>query len=93
MEDLFLLPLDLRGNSREAQSSVPGTRGGGVTGRTPVGATQPVEEDAAVQVSASWRYTSRLTGSTGRDSNGRAKRATWLPIHLERGVGAVGDSK
>ena len=91
LEDLFLLPLHLRGNSSEAQSSVPGTRGGGVTGRTPVGATQP--EEAAVLVSASWRYTSRLTGSTGRDSNGRAKRATWLPIHLERGVGAVGDSK
>ena len=71
---------------------MPGTRGGGVIGRTPVGATQPVEE-AAVQVSASWRYTSRLTGSTGRYSNGRAKRATWLPIPLERGVGAVGDSK
>ena len=71
---------------------MPGTRGGGVTGRTPVGAIQP-EEEAAVRVSASWRYTSSLTGSTGRDSKGRAKRATWLPIHLERGVGAVGDSK
>ena len=59
---------------------------------TPVGAIQP--EVAAIQVfSASWRETSRLTGSAGLDSKGRAKRATWLPRHLVRGVGAVGDSK
>ena len=62
-------------------------------GNTPVGAIQPEEEEAAVLGSASWRYTSRLTGSTGRDSKGRANRATWLPRHLELGVGAVGDSK
>ena len=43
--------------------------------------------------SASWRNTSRLTGSTGLASKGRAKRATWLPTHWVRGVGAVGDSK
>ena len=60
--------------------------------KTPEGASQP-EVVAAVLVSASWRKTSRLTGSTGRDSNGRAKRATVLPRHLVRGVGAVGDSK
>ena len=64
-----------------------------MVGSTPVGAIQPEEEEAAVPWSASWRYTSRLTGSTGRDSKGRAKRATWLPRHLERGVVAVGDSK
>ena len=60
--------------------------------KSPVGVIQP-EEEAAVQGSASWRYTSRLNGSTGRDSNGRAKRATVLPRHLVHGVGAVGDSK
>ena len=61
-------------------------------GRTPEGAIQP--EVAAVQLfSASWRKTSRLTGSTGLASKGRAKRVTWLPRHLVRGVGAVGDSK
>ena len=58
-----------------------------MVGSTPVGAIQP-EEEAAVPWSASWQYTSRRTGSTGRDSKGRAKRATWLPIHLVRGVGA-----
>ena len=79
-------PLTLRGSSCRAQSSVPCSRGGGVVGSTPVGAIQP--EEAAVQLSASWRYASRLTGSTGCDSNGRAKRATWLPRHLVRGVGA-----
>ena len=60
--------------------------------KKPDGASQP-EGVAAVHVSASWRKTSRLTGSTGLDSNGRAKRATVLPRHLVRGVGAVGDSK
>ena len=64
-----------------------------MVGSTPVGAIQPEEEEASVPWSASWQYTSRLTGSTGRYSKGRAKRATWLPRHLERGVGAVGDSK
>ena len=59
---------------------------------TPDGASQP-EVVAAVLVSASWRKTSRLTRSTGRDSNGRAKRATVLSRHLVRGVGAVGDSQ
>ena len=83
MEDRFLLPLVLRGNPLWARFSVPFSNGG----RTPEDAIQP--EVAAVQfVSASWRNTSRLTGSTGR-----AKRATWLPRHLVRGVGAVGDSK
>ena len=36
-----------------------------MTGSTLVGAIQPEEEEAAVPLSASWRYTSRLTGSTG----------------------------
>ena len=57
------------------------------------GAIQPEEVETAVPWSASWRYTSRLTGSTGLASIGRAKRATVLPRHLVRGVGAVGDSK
>ena len=60
---------------------------------TLVGAIQPKEEEAAVPLSASWRYTSRLTGSTGLASIGLAKRATVLPRHLVRGGGAVGDSK
>ena len=60
---------------------------------TLVGAIQPVEEVAAVPTSASWRKTSRLTGSTGLASTGRAKRATVLPRHLVSSGGAVGDSK
>ena len=64
-----------------------------MVGSTLVGTIQPEEEEAAVPLSASWRYTSRLTGSTGLASIGRAKRAIWLPRHLECGVGAVGDSK
>ena len=56
------------------------------------GATQP-EVEAVPLEAANCRKTSLLTGSTGLASNGRAKRATWLPIHLVRGVGAVGDSK
>ena len=60
--------------------------------KQPEGASQP-EVVAAMLVSASWRKTSRLTGSTGRDSNGRAKQATVLPRHLVRGAGAVGDRK
>ena len=68
---------------------MPFSNGGGVEGRVIDGATQ-----AAVPVfSASWRNTSRLTGSTGLASKGRAKRTTWLPRHLVHGVGAVGDSK
>ena len=57
------------------------------------GAIQPEEVEAAVPTSASWRKTSRLTGSTGLASIGRAKRATVLPRHLVRGGGAVGDNK
>ena len=63
-----------------------------MTGRVVDGATQP-DVEAVPLVAASCRYTSLITGSAGRDSNGRAKRATWLPIHLVRGAGAVGDSK
>ena len=56
------------------------------------GATQP--EVAAVPLeAANCLKTSLLTGSTGLASKGRAKRVTWLPRHLVRGVGAVGDSK
>ena len=58
----------------------------------PVGAIQP-EVVAAMLVSASWRKASRLAGSPGLASNGRAKRATVLPRHLVHGAGAVGDSK
>ena len=91
-EDLFLLPLVLGGNSLLARFSVPFSNGGGVEGRVSDGANQP-EVAAVPEFSASWRNTSRLTGSTGLASNGRAKRATWLPRHLVRGVGALGDSK
>ena len=49
--------------------------------------------EAVPLVSANCLNTSLLTGSTGLASKGRAKRATWLPRHLVRGVGAVGDSK
>ena len=56
-------------------------------GRVSEGAIQP--EAAAVQgFSTSWRNTSRLIGSTGLASKGRAKRATWLPTHWVQGVGA-----
>ena len=61
-------------------------------GRAADGATQP-EVEAVPLFSASCLNTSRLIGSTGLASKGRAKRATWLPRHLVRGVGAVGDSK
>ena len=64
-----------------------------MVGSTLVGAIQPEEEEAAVPLSASWRYTSRLTGSTGLASIGRARQVTVLPRHLVRGGGAVGDSK
>ena len=64
-----------------------------MVGSTLIGAIQPEKEEAAVPLFASWRYTSRLTGSTGLASIGRAKRATVLPRHLVRGGGAVGDSK
>ena len=56
------------------------------------GTTQP-DVDAVPLETANCRKTSLLTGSAGLDSNGRAKQATWLPIHLVRGAGAVGDSK
>ena len=56
------------------------------------GATQP-EVEAVPLEAANCLKSSLLTGSTGLASKGRAKRATWLSIHLVRGVGAVGDSK
>ena len=61
-------------------------------GRVADGATQPKVE-AVPLLSASCLKTSLLIGCTGLASKGRAKRATWLPRHLVRGVGAVGDSK
>ena len=61
-------------------------------GRAADGATQP-EVEAVPLFCANCRNTSLLTGSTGLASKGQAKRATWLPRHLVRGVGAVGDSK
>ena len=73
-------------------SSVPLARGGGETGRVVVGATKP-EVELEPLVDANCLYSSLLTGSTGRASKGRAKRATCSPIHLELGAGAVGDSK
>ena len=71
---------------------MPGSKGGGVEARASEGAIQP-EVAAVLEFSASWRKTSRLTGSTGLASKGRAKRATWPPRHLVRSEGAVGDSK
>ena len=74
-EVLFLFPLVFEGRAWLAHSSVPGSNGGGVEARASEGAIQP--EVAAVLVfSASWRKTSRLTGSTGLASNGLEKRAT-----------------
>ena len=65
----------LVGKALLAHSSVPGPRGGGVEAKASDGATQP--EVAAVLVfSASWRYSSRLTGSAGLASKGLKKRAT-----------------
>ena len=58
-----------QGRFLPALSSVLGPRGGGVEAKASVGATQP--EVAAVHgFSASWRYSSRLTGSVGLASNG-----------------------
>ena len=52
-----------------------------------VGATQP--EVAAVHgFSASWWYSSRLTGSVGLASKGLQKRATCSPRHRVRSAGA-----
>ena len=56
-------------------------------GRVPEWAIQP-EVAAMLLFSTSVQKTSRLTGSTGLASKGRAKRATWFPIHWVRGVGA-----
>ena len=56
------------------------------------GATQP-EVAAVLGFSASWRYSSRLTGSAGLASKGFKKRATCPPRHWVRSAGAVGDSK
>ena len=44
------------------------------------GAHQP-EVAAVLGFSASWRYSSRLTGSVGLASNGLLKRATCPPRH------------
>ena len=57
-----------------------------------VGATQP-EVAAILGSSASWRYSSRLTGSAGLASKGLKKRANCPPRHLVCSAGAVGDSK
>ena len=63
-----------------------------MAGRVAKGATQP-KDVAKPGTAASCRKTSRLIGSAGLLSNGRAKRATVSPIHRVRGAGAVGDSK
>ena len=63
-----------------------------MVGRVADGATQP-EVEAEPLFSTNCLNTSPFTGSTGLASKGQAKRATWLPIYLVRGVGAVGDSK
>ena len=53
---------------------MPGPRGGGVEARALDGAHQP-EVAAVLGFSASWRYSSRLTGSVGLASNGLLKRS------------------
>ena len=60
--------------------------------RAPDGANRP-EVAAVLGFSASWRYSSRLTGSVDLASNGLLKRATCPPRHWVRSAGAVGDSK
>ena len=52
-----------------------------------VGATQP-EVAAVLDFSASWRYSSRLTGSAGLASKGLKKRATCPTRHWVRSAGA-----
>ena len=68
-------PPFLRGKALLAHPSVPGPRGAGVEAKTSDGAIQP-EVAAIPGFSASWRYSSRLTGSAGLASNGFKKRAT-----------------
>ena len=53
----------------------------------------PARGGSCAGSSASWRYSSRLTGSAGLASKGLKKRATCPPRHLVRSAGAVGDSK
>ena len=72
---LLRLPLSLGGTTLGALSSEILCNGRGVTGRVVVGAAQP-EVEAVPGLAASCRNTSRLTGSAGRLSKGRAKRAT-----------------
>ena len=72
---LLRLPLGLWGTILGVLSSELLCNGGGVTGRVVVGATQP-EVEAVPGLAASCRNTSRLTGSAGRLSKYRAKRAT-----------------
>ena len=69
------LPLVLEGTTLGVLSSELLCNGGGVTGRVVVGATQP-DVQAVPGLAASCQNTSRLTGSVGRLSKGRAKRAT-----------------
>ena len=72
---LLRLPLGLESTILEVLSSELLCNGGGVTGRVVDGATQP-DVEAVPGLAASCRNTSRLTGSAGRLSKGRAKRAT-----------------
>ena len=74
-------------------SSVPPDRRIGEIGSGAAGATQPEVVLMPLGAVANRLNSSLLTGSTGLLSNGRAKRATCSPMHLERGAGAVGDSK
>ena len=72
---LLRLPLVLEGTTLVVLSSELLCNGGGVTGRVVVGATQR-EVEAVPGLAASCLNTSRLTGSAGRLSKGRVKRAT-----------------
>ena len=71
------------GKALLAHSSVPGPRGGGVEARASDGATQP-EVAAVLGFSASWRYSSRLTGSAGL-----ASKALRSERPVLRGTGCV----
>ena len=60
---------------------VPKVRAGAGSSGTPGGGNQ------RVLVAACWAKTSRLIGSVGRDSKGRVKEATCVPIQATLGAG------
>ena len=78
------LPLVLEGTTLGVLSSELLCNGGDMTGRVVVGATQP-DVEAVPGLAASCLNTSRLTGSAGRLSKGRASKRpdlqyTWCGV-------------